>query len=423
MQLAPFGEVLRDASLPRSQKRAPLGIAERNMTSAETGYLLIADITGYTRFLTQSELDHARGILEELFSALLKELKSPFALSNVQGDAILAHARTRTVADGRHVLDVVEALYCAFAERLEHIVRNTTCACNACRNASSLDLKLFVHHGVYVEQAIAGRHELGGSEVIFIHRLMKNRITAATGVRAYAAFTEAAQTAIELPEFFAPARQHVEQLEQFGDVTLRIVDMSPIWEARKGQRAILIADGDRAFDDISVELPVPPDRAWHFLTDPDHRGDWVEDVVKFTRSGAIGGRVQVGTVDHCAHGDGSTTIFTVVDWRPLERVTYHIKLPLGAYCPFSVSVSPTTTGCRVTVRTGLAIGPDPLRQAIARFVGRRLAKGLREQQVKWLSNLLELARGDAAHTPARTAHAATPQEVLKTAIESRLSAG
>jgi len=82
---------------------------------AEPGYLLIADITGYTEFMTESELDHARGILEELFAALLDALQSPFVLSNVQGDAILTHARSDKVADGQNVISTVEALYFGFA--------------------------------------------------------------------------------------------------------------------------------------------------------------------------------------------------------------------------------------------------------------------------------------------------------------------
>src|ERR1700674_100569 len=178
------------------------------MQRPEAGYLLIADITGYTRFLTGSELDHARGILEQLFSTLLDKLKSPFLLSNIQGDAILAHARAERVADGGHVLDIVENLYCGFAESLERMLVNTTCTCAACRNISNLDLKLVVHYGEYIEQDIADRKELSGPEVILIHRLMKNKITAATGIRAYAAFTEAAAAAARPKEHFARAAPH-----------------------------------------------------------------------------------------------------------------------------------------------------------------------------------------------------------------------
>ena len=125
------------------------------MQKPETGYLLIADITGYTRFLKDSELEHARGILEQLFSALLAKLRSPFVLSNIQGDAILAHARAGHVSDGRHVRDTVESLYCGFADALESMLHNTTCTCAACSNIAKLDLKLLVHHGTYVEQSIA----------------------------------------------------------------------------------------------------------------------------------------------------------------------------------------------------------------------------------------------------------------------------
>jgi hypothetical protein len=52
---------------------------------------------------------------------------------------------------------------------------NTTCTCNACRNMKVLDLKFFLHFGEYVTQAIAGRTELQGPEVIRLHRLLKNR--------------------------------------------------------------------------------------------------------------------------------------------------------------------------------------------------------------------------------------------------------
>jgi hypothetical protein len=37
----------------------------------QRGYLPIADITGYTVFLTESELEHAHGILETIFNSLL----------------------------------------------------------------------------------------------------------------------------------------------------------------------------------------------------------------------------------------------------------------------------------------------------------------------------------------------------------------
>jgi uncharacterized protein YndB with AHSA1/START domain len=392
------------------------------MSDAGPGYLLIADITGYTRFLTSSELEHARGILEELFAALLTKLNSPFRLSNVQGDAILAHARAAHVADGSHVLDIVENMYAGFADKLEFMVRNTTCTCNACRNMPGLDLKLFVHYGPYVEQSIGGRNELSGPDVILIHRLLKNSIVEATGVRAYAAFTEAAVAAIALPEFFGRAPRHREDIDPFGAVALRIVDLRPAWEALKARRSVTVSEQERMFDDVSAELAVPPDRAWHYLTDPALRGAWVDDVVKLTRTRADRGRATVGTVDHCAHGDGKVLTFTILDWRPHEHVSYQLRLPLGGQAPFTIFLAPAPRGCRVTARLGLPVAPDPIRQAIVRFMARRMAPKLREQWVRSLAKLAELARHDAEAGRVGAAVAAPADEVLKGAVVARLAA-
>ena len=57
---------------------------------------------------------------------------------------------------------------------------------------------------------MAGRTELQGAEVIRLHRLMKNSVTASTGIKAYALVTEQAADAIGLPDFFAGTIRHVE---------------------------------------------------------------------------------------------------------------------------------------------------------------------------------------------------------------------
>ena len=391
------------------------------MQKPETGYLLIADITGYTRFLKDSELEHARGILEQLFSALLAKLRSPFTLSNIQGDAILAHAGASRVSDGKHVLDVVEGLYFAFAETLEHMIQNTTCACAACSNIRNLDLKLVVHHGAYIEQAIGGRKELGGPDVILIHRLMKNGIVAATGVRAYAAFTEAAAAATGLAEFFADTVRHSEHTDEFGDVTLRVLNMQPAWEKHRSHRHVAIEAGDpQLFEEVAADLQMTPDRCWHYLTTPELRGKFVPNVVNFTRSGTDLGRPGVGTVDHCAHGDGSVLVFNIIEWRPHEQISYQLGLPMGGAIPMTIAVSPAPGGCHAVVRTGLPVGPNAIVQTLLRFICRRQAPKIRADWIDSFRKLADLAKLDLAqghvaeHMPAHTA------EAVKQAVDARL---
>jgi hypothetical protein len=159
---------------------------------AHKGYFVIADITGYTLFLTGSELDHAQDILKSLFDTLLDNIRPPLLISNFQGDAILTYAPAEGFLLGQTLIDAVENLYCAFAHRLELMQHNTTCTCRACANMGGLDLKIFVHYGEYALQDLRGKTELSGPDVIIAHRMMKNEVKEKTGYQAYALFTKKA---------------------------------------------------------------------------------------------------------------------------------------------------------------------------------------------------------------------------------------
>ena len=170
---------------------------------ASTGYFVVADITGYTAFLTQSELDHAEDILNALFKAQLDYFQPPLILNGFRGDAILAYVPEGGFVQGQTLLETLENIYFAFIDLREKMRQNTTCTCKACRNISNLDLKLFVHHGQYLLQKMGDREELLGADVIVVSRMMKNDVEERTGVRAYALLTEAATDAMKLGDLCA----------------------------------------------------------------------------------------------------------------------------------------------------------------------------------------------------------------------------
>ena len=55
--------------------------------TTHTGYLLIADISGYTQFLTTSEMDHANPILQSLLGSLVEQVVDPLHFWKMEGDA------------------------------------------------------------------------------------------------------------------------------------------------------------------------------------------------------------------------------------------------------------------------------------------------------------------------------------------------
>jgi len=58
----------------------------------EAGCLALADISGYTSYLADAELDHAQDVLEELTDTVVKALSPPMKLSKLEGDAVFAAA-------------------------------------------------------------------------------------------------------------------------------------------------------------------------------------------------------------------------------------------------------------------------------------------------------------------------------------------
>ena len=163
----------------------------------ETGFLVLADLTGYTAYLSGSEIEHAPAIAGDLLETIVGRLEPPFRLAKFEGDAAFLFVEDGR-ADGSLLLDAIEAAYLAFRRRLRSIDQATTCDCNSCRLAPRLDLKVFVHHGAFVWSRIAGRDELAGSDVIVAHRLLKGAGAAEARANGFALFTAAAVDALGL---------------------------------------------------------------------------------------------------------------------------------------------------------------------------------------------------------------------------------
>src|SRR6188768_990380 len=183
----------------------------------ETGFLVLADLTGYTAYLSGSEIEHAPAIAGDLLETIVGRLEPPFRLVKFEGDAAFLFVEDGR-ADGSLLLDAIEAAYLAFRRRLRSIDQATTCDCNSCRLAPRLDLKLLIHHGSFVVGRIAGRDELAGADVIVVHRLLKGSAAADARHDGFALFTAAAVKAIGLDPAALGLRAGEEEIEHLGRV-------------------------------------------------------------------------------------------------------------------------------------------------------------------------------------------------------------
>lgn len=365
-----------------------------------TGFVVLADISGYTRFLGETELSHAQGILHDLLTAMIDELHLPLALSSVRGDAVVAHAPASNLAIGLQLVEAVEAIYVAFRGTLAHMQRNTTCPCDACAGMGALDLKIVVHFGEYVLQTLAGRPELQGAEVVTAFRLLKNDIIDQTGVEAYGAFSEAAVAALDAPEWFEGLIAHTQATEDRGDVALRVMDLRPAWDrAAAEDRQQVGADEPRYFADVEHLIPAPIEHVWSVASEPAFRQAWFPTVVS---AGMDAGRVDIGTVVHCAHTSGPPTVYTVVDLEPFEFQTFALHLPMGGRLRITVWYTTVDEGTRISVGAAKAEAKSGFKQGLLRFLTNMQRK---KQRQMWIDGFEKL---EAAVLEACAGHVATP---------------
>ncbi len=238
----------------------------------ESGFLVIADLTGYTAYLSRSEIEHAPVIAGDLLETIVGRLEPPFRLAKFEGDAAFLF-----VEDGRAeaslLMDAIEAAYIAFRRRLRSIEGATTCDCNSCRLAPKLDLKLFIHHGEFVYGPIAGRDELAGSDVIVVHRLLKGTGAAEARANGFALFTAAAVAALGLDPDALGLRLGPESIEYLGRIETFTLDLEARWQAESGERRLDITDEETTFA-IETDLAAEPSVVWAHLTSPALRTRW-----------------------------------------------------------------------------------------------------------------------------------------------------
>ena len=338
------------------------------------GVLLIADITGYTVFLQESELEHAHGVLSDLLSVLVEGTRPPLAVSNLQGDAVFSYGIDTGAVSGQTFVEMIESIYVAFRRAIEQMTLNSTCDCNACANVGALDLKFIIHHGEFLIQSIGDNRELVGSEVVVAHRLAKNTVTATTGIRAYAVYTDSAVDALDLTHLADEWTQHREVYDS-GEVECWVADMTPVWEAARHRSVIEIPESEYR-GKASVEIALPVEQVWDRLGDPEYRKILLGSD-RQVREGK--GRLGQGDVYQCYHGD-AVVPSVILEWLPFTRILTKdlIHVPGSTvHLLVDYTLAPTESG---TVLTMACARPEGSALARASFttVAPAMMKGVEE---------------------------------------------
>jgi hypothetical protein len=220
---------------------------------AHEGYLLLADISGYTKFLTGTELEHAQAIIHELTVLVRERLAPPMKFVKVEGDAVFCLCRRSGLPKRRTLCRVDRGVLLRLLQSpAEHGSQHNVSLLCVCGDRRA---RLEVHMSLRkVSSSTPNAHgvDLAGPDVILAHRLLKNTVSQSTEVEAYALLTDACLA--RLPdELDLPAMRRI--TSRSASQRAGVHDLKPVADAMRDARLIYVGpdDADSVF---SFEVPI-----------------------------------------------------------------------------------------------------------------------------------------------------------------------
>jgi len=164
------------------------------MKNNPRGTIFFVDISGYSRFVKETENEVGAMIIPELLNAIIKAQKLSFKISEIEGDAILFY-HFGPAYPIPVILSQFEAMLDAFNQEIEILKADSPQVVN-------LTIKLVVHYGIIGRFSVSGFYKLYGQTIVEAHRLLKNHVPS----KSYALITE---------EYFQEhASQHLNPLQK-----------------------------------------------------------------------------------------------------------------------------------------------------------------------------------------------------------------
>ncbi|MEL6659179.1 MAG: DUF2652 domain-containing protein [Bacteroidota bacterium] len=137
--------------------------------------LFLPDISGFTEFVQNTEVEHSQHVIAELLEILIDANTIGLELAEIEGDALFFY-KEEQVPTLEEFLEQVELMYTAFYSHLKLLEKHRICPCNACAKAPELELKIIAHSGEIQFINVHNSRKPFGTQVIEAHRLMKNNV-------------------------------------------------------------------------------------------------------------------------------------------------------------------------------------------------------------------------------------------------------
>jgi len=270
--------------------------------------LFIPDISGFTQFVQNTEVDHSQHVISELLEVLITANNEDLKLAEIEGDALFFY-KEGSILSQEKLLAQIEHMFTAFYGHLKMLKKNRICPCNACATAPDLQLKIIAHIGELRFLEVQESHKPFGQSVIEAHRLLKNSV----GSDNYTLISENLANAVGLPHNyfsklfnFKKGKDSYDGKEIgyfFSEIDNESLKLSPFAQPRNTDLA------SESCLTMKKEYPISAETLLEYITNYTYRHEWIKGVDKFEYNADEVTRI--GTEHTCVIGGKQFNFVTV----------------------------------------------------------------------------------------------------------------
>ena len=141
----------------------------------QQAFLFMPDISGFTQFVNQTEIEHSTHIIQELLETIIDANHLNLELMEIEGDAVFFF-RNGEIPSINEIIQQSKTIFAKFHKHLANFESHRICQCGACKEAYKLTLKFIAHAGIVGSYYVRNHFKLIGKDIIILHRLLKNSI-------------------------------------------------------------------------------------------------------------------------------------------------------------------------------------------------------------------------------------------------------
>lgn len=242
--------------------------------------LFIPDISGYTKFIQTTEVEHSQHVISELLEVLLNANTQNLKLAEIEGDALFFY-KENEIPSQENLLAQIESMFTAFYSHLKMLEKNRICPCNACATAPNLQLKIIAHSGSLQHIEVQGNRKPFGEQVIEAHRLLKNSVESDN----YALISRSLALDIQLSAYYSSKIFRFRQgSDTYDDNSVEY--LYSLIDPKELKLRTFAEPKKVAFDflpqiTIEEEFPISAAHLMEYITNYSFRHHWIDGVDRF----------------------------------------------------------------------------------------------------------------------------------------------